>query len=92
MGACFCKRFDKDKWLKNGSLKRNPEDNAYGLSEETEEVSDCSSSKNPATSVLITCKKGKHYNLEIVSRIFCLICGRAECSKRSLCSLLQNIQ
>ena len=70
MGACFCKRFDKDKWLKRGSLKRNPEDNAYDLSEETEEVSDCNSTKNPATSVHITCKEGKHYNLEIVSRIF----------------------
>ena len=57
---------------KSGSLKRNPEDNAYDLSEEAEEVSDCSSSKNPATSVRITYKEGPHYNLEIVSRIFCL--------------------
>jgi hypothetical protein len=55
--ACFCKHFDKDKWLKSGSLKRKPEDNAYDLSEETEEVSDGNSSKNPATSVHITKKE-----------------------------------
>jgi hypothetical protein len=54
VGACFCKHFGKDKWLKGSSLKRKPEDNAYDLSEETEEVSDCNSSKNPAASVHTT--------------------------------------
>ena len=53
LGVCLCKRFDKDKWLKSGSLKRKPEDDAYDLSEGTEKVSDCNSSKNPATSVHI---------------------------------------
>lgn len=43
-----------DKWLKSGSLKRKPEDNASDLSTETEEVSDCNSRKNHATSVQIT--------------------------------------